>query len=300
MGYSEALEQQVRLASLYAEAEKRDSLLSGIVKAEGYDDVQARRWVVAMQMPLSIGETYYWSPALCNVLQSTASMLPDWICDTSVFLSAYGFCWFAQPIALPGQGDPLRAIGWSDVYQDADGQSMMPIPMPGKPPAPSNMVLVSYYYEHDGQVIPNATYPLRDGESIFTREFYTPASGTEQRSAAKLKLFAAVACLMAQRILVAPSHRAERHAVKRLERAGWTHEPLVRVVELRRNGNQSKPSGDSKAIAWTHQWVVSGHWRQQPYPSKNIVQPRWIMPYVKGPESAPLKPPRAKVFAVVR
>lgn len=75
---------------------------------------------------------------------------------------------------------------------------------------------------------------------------------------------------------------------------------VVRVVELRRKQAKAEHSGEHDAVDWSHQWIVSGHWRQQWYPSLNANRPRWIMPYVKGPEDKPLKPPRAKVFAVVR
>lgn len=115
-----------------------------------------------------------------------------------------------------------------------------------------------------------------------------------------LLTFASCLTFLEQRILIAPQQRAERATRKRLEREGFIHEPLVRVVELRRKQTKSEHHGESDPVEWSHQWIVSGHWRQQWYPSLSSNQPIWVMPYVKGPEDKPLKPPRAKVFAVVR
>lgn len=63
----------------------------------------------------------------------------------------------------------------------------------------------------------------------------------------------------------------------------------VRVVELRRLARKPvEPTADS-GREYHHQWVVRGHWRQQPYgPGRAQRRTTWIPPYVKGPEGAPL------------
>jgi hypothetical protein len=35
-------------------------------------------------------------------------------------------------------------------------------------------------------------------------------------------------------------------------------------------------------------FIVRGHWRNQWYPSEGRNKPIWIMPYVKGPDGAPV------------
>jgi hypothetical protein len=107
---------------------------------------------------------------------------------------------------------------------------------------------------------------------------------------------------MRQRILFAPQRPVERHARKRVEREGWAHEPLVRVVELRRRERIGQPEpATANEHEWSCQWMVRGHWRQQPVgPGRGQRRALWIMPYVKGPEDKPLKQPRATIFAVVR
>ncbi len=113
-------------------------------------------------------------------------------------------------------------------------------------------------------------------------------------------LFGSFCSFVEQRILVTRGQVLERHARRRLEREGWDHEAVVQVVELRRREHVTKQAVEPVEREWSCQWVVRGHWRQQPYPKVGAVRPKWITPYVKGPDDKPLKPPRATVFAVVR
>lgn len=67
--------------------------------------------------------------------------------------------------------------------------------------------------------------------------------------------------------------------------------PTVLVVTLR---VRRPPSGmphekGESSREYHHQWIVSGHWRNQPYgPGRSEYRKRWIAPYTKGPEDAPL------------
>jgi hypothetical protein len=104
-----------------------------------------------------------------------------------------------------------------------------------------------------------------------------------------------------QRILATFTRTIDRHARRRLERENVTPENIaVRIVELRKKEHRRTNDAEHNIVDWASRWIVSGHWRQQWYPSLNAYQPKWVMPYVKGPDDKPLKPPRAKVFAVVR
>jgi hypothetical protein len=77
--------------------------------------------------------------------------------------------------------------------------------------------------------------------------------------------------------------------------------PMPRVVHLRKRKKtaSAESDGDHEAVEWTCRWLVGGHWRNQWYASQRVHQPRWIEPYVKGPEDKPLKPTN-RIFAVVR
>lgn len=77
----------------------------------------------------------------------------------------------------------------------------------------------------------------------------------------------------------------ERHARKRSQRAG-TRTDAVRIIRLRRHETSGHHDGTSN---YHHRWIVSGHWRSQPYgPGRLQRKPVWIMPHIKGPEGAPM------------
>ena len=91
--------------------------------------------------------------------------------------------------------------------------------------------------------------------------------------------------LMAERIVLKSRlrpHRAVRRAAQRL---GMTEIRDVVVCELRRakpRGYEWPESGEGGHL--THRFMVSGHWRQQWYPSEGRHKQKWIAPYIKGPD----------------
>jgi hypothetical protein len=308
MAYSEALEQQVAMVRhLAGPAGLRflDPVHRPTVGMHAIlNDSQQLQMVLH---PLVYGETFYWSPEMCDLLSATAPSLPDWTFTLSSVFCETGFAWFARPLSLPPiQSDdgPLAAVSWSVLRQKTvPGQVETKFidHYDGEPT--SIALMLSFFVWWQGHVEPVGSTSIFEGEQInklLAKKEDGPEGFTYEWIQAVVRYICAGFCFIDQHILAAPDRRAERHAVKRLERDGWTHEPLIRVVELRRRATPSKTGDDPQTVAWSHQWVVSGHWRQQPYPSLGIVQPRWITPYVKGPEHLPLKPPRAKVFSVVR
>lgn len=68
-------------------------------------------------------------------------------------------------------------------------------------------------------------------------------------------------------------------------------DPDVTLVDLRR---QYVPTGiddhdPADGRRYRHRWVVSGHWRDQPYgPGRDKTRRIWIADYLKGPDGAPL------------
>lgn len=72
----------------------------------------------------------------------------------------------------------------------------------------------------------------------------------------------------------------------------------VNYVTLRRRHYRGEPvEGDGEGHEYNVRWIVSGHLRAQWYPSLQAHKLIWIAPYVKGPDSAPLK---KTVYKVVR
>lgn len=68
-------------------------------------------------------------------------------------------------------------------------------------------------------------------------------------------------------------------------------DPEVSVVDLRRRyqPDDREEIGEVDGRRYRHRWVVSGHWRDQPYgPERSLRRKQWIATYIKGPDGAPL------------
>jgi len=84
-------------------------------------------------------------------------------------------------------------------------------------------------------------------------------------------------------------HRAivpSRHARKRADR-NQVDRNSVHVVHLRKADHKSTPPAGG-TIEYSHRFMVKGHWRNQWYPSIQAHRPRYIMPFIKGPDDKPL------------
>ena len=93
-----------------------------------------------------------------------------------------------------------------------------------------------------------------------------------------------------------PAHfdRASRKRLARMQ-----DDPgRVRTILLRRM--ERKETHDASGREYKHQWIVSGHTRQQWYPSTQEYKVIFIDPYLKGPEGAPLLPSKGSLYLAGR
>ncbi|MGH3582674.1 MAG: hypothetical protein ACRDUB_13890 [Mycobacterium sp.] len=88
-----------------------------------------------------------------------------------------------------------------------------------------------------------------------------------------------------------PRHRDDGAAIE-------PNSDQVSIIELRRPMSPPREGEGSGADRqYHHRWWVGGHWRQQACgPNHADRRPKWIAPYVKGPEGAPLKKDRVHVW----
>jgi hypothetical protein len=95
--------------------------------------------------------------------------------------------------------------------------------------------------------------------------------------------------LMAERIVSKEIHQPGR-AARRDAARSLMPPSLLRVIELRRprgeeHGERETPSGRR----YTHRWIVTGHWRNQPCgPGRKLRRQKYIGEYIKGPEDLDL------------
>lgn len=98
-------------------------------------------------------------------------------------------------------------------------------------------------------------------------------------------------CLMQQPQLVDREYQgAGGSDVRSLRRAGLPDEGVT-VVDLRRLAvpQDRDPDAGGDGRRYRHRWVVSGHWREQPYgPDRALRRKTWIPAHMKGPDGAPL------------
>jgi hypothetical protein len=293
MSYSQALEQQLSLIEF---VERHDYALSPEERQQqGVSPDLTAASDAAIRAILKRAEPYYWAPEMAGVIAVTSRDLPTYTLRMQDLPSDFGFCWFARPMPLPHPG---RWGGEADMtgfmWGEAKPEGMWFCTLLAGPDRPSGEPSLSGMWSFgvkaeeviDRQIPALADY---DGMADLLRE----------RAAAQVRIIATSLAFMNQRIMVTTPERAER-ATRKRALAELAREPLVRVVKLRRLAQAGEQRGASEAVEWSCRWVVSGHWRQQFYPSTNEHRPIYVLPYVKGPEDRPLKPPRAKVFAVVR
>jgi len=95
-----------------------------------------------------------------------------------------------------------------------------------------------------------------------------------------------------QRVTVPHREFMGRAAKRRTERSTYAApEPgTITIIKLRREYQQQHEEHVPGTVDWSHRWMVSGHWRNQWYPSLGRHQAKYIPPYVKGPEDKPFVP----------
>jgi hypothetical protein len=107
---------------------------------------------------------------------------------------------------------------------------------------------------------------------------------------AHYQLIAATWLLMGQTLTRTRTETAPRPARKRITRIDPALPTTVRCIDLRRV-RTTGPGPDTTTTtgrAYHHRWVVTGHWRNQWYPSQQRHRPIWIAPHLAGPDDAPL------------
>ncbi|WP_052428600.1 hypothetical protein [Actinopolyspora erythraea] len=89
-----------------------------------------------------------------------------------------------------------------------------------------------------------------------------------------------------------------RSARRRAERQGLPS-GAVTVVHLNSRRRRASPATRGKGHAHTVRYPVSGHWRSQPYPSRQTTERIWIEDHERGPEDAPFRPGRKHTVRVL-
>lgn len=299
-GHSQALEEQVRLVQWMRGTGTCLPHVRAEVNASRGDASPAMRAFAPVfnrivLSTLETAEAFYWSPEMCDVLRTVAHTMPTWTLRKQDLLVERGFMHFATPLTLPGRENedwavPLSGLAW----RPADEHD--------PPEWDRDAVYVTPFVSFSGRALPFLPFPFTDGEDVmafFNQGIGMPRDFPDRPMVEQaMSYVGASIALVRQQIISIPQERAERGTRKRLP-DDWGHEPLIRVVQLRRVS--ARGGAGSADVAWSYRWVVSGHWRQQVCgPGRSERRPTYVLPYLKGPESKPLKVDAGRVFEVVR
>lgn len=255
-------------------------------------------WLRSMGLVIPMARTFVWAEEVVPLLAAGAATLRDVMLYPDMIPEQHGFVLFERPIDLldggvvrPDTGElvTIDALLWGVHGNRAWINSFVWGAEPHYPDLPSLPCMPAVWEMGE---------PL---ELSYDRAATQTSNPVQQEVIRRtVQIFAAMLLFLGQRILVTRQARPMRSIRRRSRREEPHFDPVVRVVELRRKEARDHSQDAGDPVDWHCRWLVSGHWRQQWFPSQQRHQPVWITPYVKGPDDKPLKEPGAKVFAVVR
>lgn len=250
------------------------------------------------------------------------------LAEEDVFIP-FGFVYLPRPVIINDRnGRPTRhrAVAWLPARRSEDGAPASFVTtwaetddVRADETAFPRLTVDGEEYDHDrmarwfgNALVLNYASPMMYGQTV--EDMLTNSAAKEERLRADfserdwqdnvipattnlLRFLQSLWRLMGQRVAVGLPQRPSRAHRRRAERERYP-EKYVTVITLRRPKQQA--SGEAQPREWTHRWLVSGHWRWQPYPKENTRKQIWISPYIKGPDDAPLRIRGARVFKWAR
>jgi hypothetical protein len=330
-----ALDTQHALQRYMASDDGDYNFMSLIDKAQGFystgepvrDGEKARVIATAIYSGLSEAAPYYFSPEMSDLVIAGANTMPSITLTEDLFPDRYGFLYYDKLLPSSFLDDDgkkredihIRAISWTifGKFKGDYGMTQRELASHAidKLPQTATALFTVYYCKDRGpwhgipaSIVPwvMGTRPLDMANDVDKLRERLESKGLSVTGrdvtdwSHELQIIAASLAFMNQRIIVTDSTPPDRATRRRLER-DKVEPKNVQVVRLRKIVHAKHDNdGDKEAVEWSHRWVVSGHWRKQYYPSTDTHKAIWIMPYVKGPDSKPLKVQADKLFAVVR
>lgn len=139
-----------------------------------------------------------------------------------------------------------------------------------------------------------STWPV--GDAIDARELIDMNSLNEQEESQvrsmieDRELMAALFTLLnTHSVAHIGTEQPPRHIARREQRAGRKEPSQVKVVYLRRPEHEREPGDAEHRVNYSHRWMVSAHWRNQPYgPGRAKRRLQLIPAHVKGPDDKPV------------
>jgi hypothetical protein len=291
---------------------------------DGYE-VLVEKW----RSSLRVGEVFAVSPDMFHVVQAAAADLPrDYIMEHWHLFTEHGFLWLPQDITEgiePMQGSegwpPISLATWHHGTGTTRRQyeEMEPgvwVESLGDVRAVPGME-VNYWWK-----VPKRDYIVPVGSDFLPygmtalgmvshgyeggREILRP----EDRLSDATRFILALQLILRQELPTVARWNVPRSDVPGLRRLALSLDPVL-VIDLRRRKYLDHPDTDDSASGrkqrvrsvvrghWHSFWVGSGHALHPGGTEDKVLIQQWVMPYMRGPEDAPIKP-RTDTVHVVR
>ena len=282
---------------------------------------------------IKYGDPYYFAEPIADLLSRQADVEKDpWVLQPEMVPAPQGFFWFAKSVGEyrdPGlrrstKPIQIRAAAWTihkvterrpnPKNPEVDNIKIWVPSYGGGDVAEATGVVIHFFGEIDGKLVP-AGYSVwsygKDNLALAETEWklHGITEGSQDPYTFGGRDAALIACawtfIQQKLIFGVPTRGADRTTRRRLERAGYSPEPFVRVVRLRRHKtNDYIPSENTAEIEYHCQWLVHGHKRNHcmhPHLHREggcRHQLIYIAPYWKGPEDQPPKPSQINLYNV--
>ena len=289
-----------------------DSMRESVYNGDNFH--QLPRGIVSqlMRQTLTQADPIYVSPTITEMIAyARESFEPEPVLPTDMF-TACGFAYLPKPLGIaaskhPGQEIPVRAVGW------------VPVENPQLPGVGGAWIM---YWSHKDDPTPEAGEMNEEERKLLNSVpfgslqlcscFWVPynSRGWEGIPEGQFRDANISQWTLAQVLwrigsqVVRTINRPQRSARREAKRFGVRGDDVT-VIQLRKASEVVSggdvDAGESEGGHLTVQFIVRGHWRNQPYGSagEKVHRQIWISPYVKGPEDAPFHK-TTRVFELVR
>lgn len=286
---------------------RREELARQLVKQNDVGLGEAREGADRILVSLtSNSPPYLWRRGPLGACLGASLELPlSWVNERQVWPQVQGAWWFEGPLIINAMA--LIGITWAFTSVDSTlgpGENRVTeLSELDEGRFPFKGSSVTFWGDADYMPVPVVAVDLVLEKPLSEILVEVGDEGDEEKPLidAWVRLLATQLSFLKQKLV--SSHPAEppRSARRRLARFAKDPESLSRinVVDLRQVETHRNGDVNGGPIAWSRRWIVRGHWRDQWYPSVKGHRPKWVLPYIKGPEDKPLLQPE-RVFNVVR
>lgn len=239
-----------------------------------------------MEESIKVAEMFWVSPTFLPLLINAADSLPlDAKFSEIPPLPSDGLLVFDAPDgwSFDEDGDPdpeVAAISWlsAEIESAKDGTT-------------ETGVYADSYACFGGTWVDLRSFSWRSGDTVSLSKSYADRfdSSSVNRLQRDRRILGAFAHLITQEFITDAKAESMPRPVER--RSARQRVPsTVRVVRLRQLAeSERKGSLTGSEVEYSHQWLVSGHWRNQPCGTgRHERKLIWVNPYVKGPSDKPL------------